>query len=66
MAVISTASAEQMSVANLVAYDIYVTYINPKASSKQIITVSRIMVAVYGVLSGVFAVILLKLGLSLG
>jgi len=66
VAVISTAAAEQMSVANLVAYDIYKTYFKPNATGKQIITVSRIMVCVYGVLSGVLAVVLLKLELSLG
>ena len=37
-----------------------------QATGKQIILVSRIMVCVYGILSGVFAIILLKFGLSLG
>jgi Na+/proline symporter len=42
------------------------TYINKKATGKQIVFVSRVMVLVYGVLSGVLAIILLKIGLSLG
>lgn len=42
------------------------SYINPKATGKQIILVSRIMIMVYGILSGVLAIVLFKIGLSLG
>lgn len=42
------------------------TYINPKATGKQIVFVSRIMVCVYAVLSGILAIVLMKIGLSLG
>jgi Na+/proline symporter len=45
---------------------LYRTYINPKATGKQIVFVSRIMVCVFAVLSGVLAIILMKIGLSLG
>lgn len=66
MAVTATANSEQLAVASLVVYDVYRTYINPKATGKQIVFVSRIMVCVYAVLSGVLAIILMKIGLSLG
>ena len=42
------------------------TYINKKATGKQIVFVSRVMVLVYGVLSGVMAIVLQRIGLSLG
>ena len=66
MAVTAAGSAEQIAVSSLIAYDVYRDYINKKATGKQLVLVSRIMVVVYGVISGVLAVILLKLNLSLG
>ena len=66
MAVTSTGSAEQIAVASLVSYDIYRQYINPKATGEQIITVSRYVIVAYGILSGILAVVLLAIGLSLG
>eukprot|EP00878_Enallax_costatus_P017535 GHUV01018420.1.p1 GENE.GHUV01018420.1~~GHUV01018420.1.p1 ORF type:complete len:502 (+),score=164.21 GHUV01018420.1:1083-2588(+) len=66
MAVTASGSAEQIAVSSLIAYDVYRPYINKKASGKQIIFVSRMIVLVYGVLSGVLAIVLLKIGLSLG
>ena len=41
VAVTSTGSAELIGVSALFSYDIYRTYINPKATGKQIIRVSR-------------------------
>lgn len=41
-------------------------YINPKATGKQVIFVSRCCIIGYGILSGVMAIILLKIGISLG
>lgn len=66
MAVTAAGSAEQMAVASLFSYDVYREYFNPNATGKQIVLTSRIMVGVYSVLSGVFAVILLNFKLSLG
>eukprot|EP00775_Hariotina_reticulata_P012232 gene12232-12370_t len=66
MAVTATANSEQLAVASLITYDVYRTYINPKANGKQIVFVSRIMVCVFAVLSGVLAIVLMKIGLSLG
>uniref|UniRef100_A0A383W3Q7 Urea active transporter n=1 Tax=Tetradesmus obliquus TaxID=3088 RepID=A0A383W3Q7_TETOB len=66
MAVTATANSEQLAVASLIAYDVYRTYVNPKATGKQMVFVSRVMVCVYAVLSGILAIVLMKIGLSLG
>ena len=66
MAVTASGSAEQIAVSSLIAYDVYRPYINPKANGRQMIFVSRAMVIAYGLLSGVLAIALLKIGLSLG
>eukprot|EP00882_Tetradesmus_deserticola_P003386 GHRQ01003582.1.p1 GENE.GHRQ01003582.1~~GHRQ01003582.1.p1 ORF type:complete len:665 (+),score=225.71 GHRQ01003582.1:267-2261(+) len=66
MAVTATANSEQLAVASLIAYDVYRTYINPKATGKQMVFVSRVMVCVYAVLSGILAIVLMRIGLSLG
>lgn len=66
MAVTSTGAAEQIAVSSLVAYDIYRTYVNPKASGKQIIFISRIVIVVFGILMGVLGIILNQIGISLG
>jgi uncharacterized sodium:solute symporter family permease YidK len=66
MAVTATANSEQLAVASLITYDVYRTYFNPKATGKQMILVSRIMVCAYAILSGILAIVLMKIGLSLG
>jgi Na+(H+)/acetate symporter ActP len=66
MAVTAAGSAEQIAVSSIVAYDVYRDYFNKKATGKQLVFVSRVMVVVYGFVSGALAVILLQLGLSLG
>ncbi|GFR49725.1 hypothetical protein Agub_g11881, partial [Astrephomene gubernaculifera] len=65
MAVTSTACAEQMAVATIVAYDIYKPYINRNADGRRMIRLQRIMVVVYAIFSGIIAVILLKLNVPL-
>lgn len=42
------------------------TYINPKATGKDIIRVSRYVIVGFGLFMGVLAIILFKIGLSLG
>lgn len=66
MAVISSASAEQIAVSTIFSYDIYRKYINPKATGKQMILVSRVGVVAFGIISGLIAIALFALGLSLG
>ncbi|KAI7838882.1 hypothetical protein COHA_007348 [Chlorella ohadii] len=66
MAVTSTGSAELIAVSSLFSYDVYRTYWNPKATGKDIIRVSRYVIVGFGLLMGVLAIILFKIGLSLG
>jgi len=66
MAIVSTGSAESIAVSSLVAYDIYREYINPEATGKQILLVSRIVVVVFGLCMGGFSIVLFELGLNLG
>lgn len=56
MAIVSTGSAESIAVSSLVAYDIYREYINPEATGKQILFVSRVTIVVFGIFMGGFAV----------
>lgn len=62
----SAGSAELIAVSSLCTYDIYRTYINPDATGKQILKVSRAVVLGFGCFMGVLAVILNKAGVSLG
>ncbi|CAI0441936.1 unnamed protein product [Linum tenue] len=66
MAVTSAGSSELIAVSSLCTYDIYRAYINPKASGKQILRVSRAVVLGFGCFMGLLAVILNKAGVSLG
>jgi Na+/proline symporter len=66
LAITSTANSEQLAVASLFAYDVCKRYINPEAKGKTMIIVSQVMVCVWGVISGVIAIILFKLGIGLG
>lgn len=66
MAVTSTGSAELIAVSSLFSYDLYRTYINPQATGKDIIRVSRYVIVAFGLLMGVLAIILFQIGLSLG
>ncbi|KAF8117253.1 hypothetical protein N665_0012s0253 [Sinapis alba] len=66
MAVTSAGSSELIAVSSLFTYDIYRTYINPRATGKQILRVSRSGVLGFGCLMGILAVILNKVGVSLG
>merc|ERR1712160_223145 len=63
---VSTGSAESIAVSSLVAYDIYREYINPEATGKQILLVSRVVVVVFGLCMGGFSILLFEIGLNLG
>jgi len=65
LAVTSAGSRELVAVSTLCSYDIYRTYINPGASGKQIIRVSRIVIIVFGLTMGVFGIVLHHIGLNL-
>ncbi|CAI5469426.1 unnamed protein product [Closterium sp. Yama58-4] len=66
MAVTSAGSAELLAVSSLMTYDIYRTYINPRATGRQILFYSRVFVLTYGLFMGVLAVGLSELRVSLG
>jgi SSS family transporter len=66
MAITSTGSAEGIAVSSLVAYDIYKSYINPQATGKQILFVSKVVIVVFGGAMGGLSVILNAIGLNLG
>merc|ERR1719191_1644198 len=66
MAITSTGSAEGIAVSSLVAYDIYKTYINPEATGKQILFVSKLVIVVFGGGMGALSVVLHAIGLNLG
>ncbi|KAK9142773.1 hypothetical protein Syun_012173 [Stephania yunnanensis] len=65
-AVTSAGSSELIAVSSLCTYDIYRTYINPDASGKQILKVSRRIVLRFGCFMGALPVIPNKAGVSLG
>merc|ERR1712127_730824 len=54
------------AVSSLVAYDIYREYINPEATGKQILFVSRVVIVVFGLLMGALSILLDWMGLNLG
>lgn len=66
MAVTSAASAELIAVSSICTFDVYRTYINPMATGKQLIRVSHAVVAGFGIIMGVLAVILKEAGIDLG
>ncbi|KAJ8747160.1 hypothetical protein K2173_004594 [Erythroxylum novogranatense] len=66
MAVTSVGSSELIAVSSLCTYGIYRTYIDPDASGKKILNVSRDIVLGFGCFMGLLAVILNKAGVSLG
>lgn len=66
MAVISTGAAELTAVTNIIVTDIYRHSINPHASSRQLLSVSRKVMLAFGIAMGLFSVLLFKVGIGLG
>ncbi|ODQ53354.1 Na+/solute symporter [Saitoella complicata NRRL Y-17804] len=66
MAVTSAMSAELIAVSSIFTYDIYRTYINPKASGKRLIAASHAGVAAWGVVMAAFSTMLYYVGVSMG
>jgi hypothetical protein len=58
MAILSTGSAECIAVSSLMSYDVYRTYLNPKATGKQILIISRVFVAVWAIVMALASIIL--------
>lgn len=55
MAVTSAMSAELIAVSSIFTYDVYQTYINPKATGKQLINMSHCMVVGFAVVMASFS-----------
>jgi SSS family transporter len=66
LAVTSACSAELIAVSSILTYDVYKTYINPKASEDQILRVGHAAVALYAVVCGLAGLIFFYIGVSLG
>jgi Na+/proline symporter len=66
MAVTSCASAELIAVSSLLTFDVYKEYFQPKATPKQLIFVSHVMICVFGLTMSVFACIWNAASIDLG
>ena len=66
MAVTSCASAELIAVSSILTFDIYKTYVKPKATPGQLIFVSHVMVCVFGLTMAIFACIWNLINIDLG
>ncbi|KAG9943499.1 urea active transporter-like protein, partial [Aureobasidium melanogenum] len=66
MAVTSAMSAELIAVSSIWTYDIYNTYINPKAHGKNLIYMSHISCAVFALIMAAFSTGLYYAGIGMG
>ncbi|KAF4462571.1 urea active transporter [Fusarium albosuccineum] len=66
MAVTSATSAQLIAVSSIFTYDVYQTYINPRASGTRLIAVSHSSVVAYGIIMAGFSVGLYYAGISMG
>lgn len=66
MAVTSASSAELIAVSSIFTYDMYQTYINPKATGKKLIYMSHACVVGFGFIMAAFSTGLFYAGVSMG
>jgi len=66
MAILSTGSAECIAVSSLIAYDVYRTYINPNATGKQIMFVSRCAIVGWTIVMALASIVLYEMEIGLG
>ncbi|KAI5198836.1 hypothetical protein AUEXF2481DRAFT_62688 [Aureobasidium subglaciale EXF-2481] len=66
MAVTSAMSAELIAVSSIWTYDIYNTYINPKAQGKNLIYMSHVSCVVYALIMAAFSTGLYYAGIGMG
>ena len=66
MAIMSTYSSELISVSSISAYDIYKTYINPRATGKQLMRVNYISMSAFALFMGGFSTMLYYIGVGMG
>ena len=65
MAVTSSTSAELIAVSSLLTFDIYKTYINPSATSHQLVRISHFGIIIYALVLAVFCCILNAVNVNL-
>lgn len=58
MAVTSTVSSSMIAVSSIISFDVYRTYINPKATDRQVVRVSHLGVVFHGIFIAGFALAL--------
>lgn len=58
MALTSTVSSSMIAVSSILSYDLYKTYINPKATDKRVVSVSHLAVCFHGVFIAGFSLAL--------
>ncbi|EJD44289.1 Na+/solute symporter [Auricularia subglabra TFB-10046 SS5] len=66
MAVTSCASAELIAVSSVLTFDVYKTYLRPRATPAQLIRVSHAMICMFGLTMSVFACLWNAIGIDLG
>ncbi|KAL1394185.1 solute symporter family transporter [Phyllosticta capitalensis] len=66
MAVTSCASAELIAVSSIMTFDIYKTYLKPRATPENLIFVSHVCICLFGLIMAIFAVIWEQIGIDLG
>lgn len=62
----STYSSELISISSISAYDIYKTYINPRATGKQLMWVNYVSMTAFALFMGGFSTMLYYIGVGMG
>jgi urea-proton symporter len=65
-AVTAATASEQVAASSVLAYDVYKRYVNPSAAGRQLVAVSRAGIVAWACASGVPAIVLHELDISLG
>jgi hypothetical protein len=66
MAIMSTYSSELVAISSICTYDIYKTYINPKATGKQLMRINYFGMTAFALFMAGFATALYYIGISMG
>ncbi|KAH0826323.1 urea transporter [Lanmaoa asiatica] len=66
LAVTSATSAELIAVSSVLTYDVYVRYINPRATEQQILRMSHLGVVIFALVMGIAGTIFYYIGVSMG
>lgn len=65
ISVTSSGASEQIAVSSLISYDVYRTYINPDCSGQRVIKLSRAMIVIFGLFTGVLGIALNHMDVNL-